>query len=376
MAKENVVRGSVISKHGSWHWKRYEEGKQTTTALGRVRDVSKSDAVKEANKRAAEQLPKNARGPKMLVVDFADNIFFPFIQKKCKAATVDGYNKIWKTHLKDHFSDAMLHEYEPWQASELLTKLAKGGMGRHALSHVRALMSNVFAHAVGAPELKGAVKANPIHGAKIRAAVTPPPETPHYSIEEMRAVLTALQDKPQACAVMALCFLGLRPAELRGLAWGDIDTEQGIIHVRRSMWRKHVSDGGKRKNSKRDITFGPLVAAILEDYRRTLEVQGSYVFDCGTGNPLDLHLYATRVIRPALTEKGAPWKSFYAGRRGAVTEMLRYTNGNTQLTAPYFGHTKAVADGYYAKGLPEETKKAALALDSALNEVQQGTASA
>jgi hypothetical protein len=51
--------------------------------------------------------------------------------------------------------------------------------------------------------------------------------------------------------------------------------------------------------------------------------------------------------------------------------MNRYTNGNSQITSHHFGHTKAVADAHYIKPIPEETKVAALALDSALSETQR-----
>jgi hypothetical protein len=58
--------------------------------------------------------------------------------------------------------------------------------------------------------------------------------------------------------------------------------------------------------------------------------------------------------------------------------MLRYTNGNSQLTMLHFGHSKEVTDAHYDKGLPDETRRAALALDGALsdaNKGQQGTES-
>jgi hypothetical protein len=65
---------------------------------------------------------------------------------------------------------------------------------------------------------------------------------------------------------------------------------------------------------------------------------------------------------------GLEWKGYYGGRRGAETEMNRYTNGNSQTTSHHFGHTKAVADAYYIKPIPEETKIAAHALDNTLGE--------
>ena len=113
-----------------------------------------------------------------------------------------------------------------------------------------------------------------------------------------------------------------------------------------------------------------MFASILENYRQSLTVPTTYVLENSARNPLDVWSYATRTIRPMLKAAGVEWKTFYGGRRGSETEMLRYTNGNTQLTAPQFGHTKAVADAHYVKALPAETRVAALAFDSALSTTQ------
>ena len=76
----------------------------------------------------------------------------------------------------------------------------------------------------------------------------------------------------------------------------------------------------------------------------------------------------TRAIRPALARLGYEWKTLFAGRRGAVTEMNRSTNGNTQIVSHHFGHSPEVEAANYLKAVPEDTKRAALALDSALRD--------
>ena len=92
-----------------------------------------------------------------------------------------------------------------------------------------------------------------------------------------------------------------------------------------------------------------------------------YVFENEAGNPLDLGQYSHRVLIPTLESRGIDcWKSYHSGRRGAETEMQRYTNGNSQITSHHFGYSKEVADAHYTKPLPDETKKAALAFDAAL----------
>jgi hypothetical protein len=73
-----------------------------------------------------------------------------------------------------------------------------------------------------------------------------------------------------------------------------------------------------------------------------------------------------------LEKYGLKWKGYHAGRRGAETEMNRFTNGNSQITAHHFGHTTQVADGHYVKPLPEETRRVALAFDLALSDGNKG----
>ena len=167
---------------------------------------------------------------------------------------------------------------------------------------------------------------------------------------------------------MALAFIGLRPSEIKGLKREDIDLSAGVLRVCRSAWHSSINEGGKGKNSVRDVTLGSTVVSILRAHMETERSQRGFLLENSLGMPLDLDALARDVIRPMFAASGLEWKGYYGGRRGAETEMNRYTNGNSQITAHHFGHTKAVADAHYIKPIPEETKIAALALDSTLRE--------
>ncbi|MGH9523357.1 MAG: tyrosine-type recombinase/integrase [Terriglobales bacterium] len=373
--KQRLNRGSLIKRHGAWHLKYYAAGKQKMTKVCDVSDQfrSKQDVIPEANKMLARIAPNpdQPHTSNLKIVDFYEQVYEPWAKQECRPATYNGYVKLWSKHLKGHFADRLLYEYEPHHATEYLTRLAEGGtLGRHALSHIRAMMSGVFAQAVA----RGYLKVNPIHDAMVLSKIKKPSKpTPHYTVQEMAAILEALRNDKLSRAVMVLSFIGLRPSEARALRWDDLDIESGVLHVRRSAWRKHIAEGGKSERSVRAMMFGPFYGSMLEDHRRSLPVPTSYVLENGAGNPLDLWAYAGRSIRPTLKAAGIMWKAFYAGRRGSETEMMRHTNGNTQLTAPQFGHTQRVAEAHYVKPLPDETRKAALALDSALSTALQGT---
>jgi len=51
----------------------------------------------------------------------------------------------------------------------------------------------------------------------------------------------------------------------------------------------------------------------------------------------------------------------------------RHTNGNVQIAAPLFGHSPEVAAQHYLQGVPEDTRRAALAFDRAILRDNQET---
>src|SRR5438105_7140307 len=130
--------GSIIKRHGAWHWRYYDNGKQRSVKLAEVGEEfrAKKDVVSLANERAAQLTPRQPVSGNVLVCGFADKEYFPWLREQKRAATVDGYEKIWRGHLQDHFAEIRLAEYRPHHASAFLTGLAKKGLGRNSVSHV------------------------------------------------------------------------------------------------------------------------------------------------------------------------------------------------------------------------------------------------
>lgn len=372
--KLKLQAGSILKKHGAWHWRYYEDGKQKSVKLAEVSDEyrSKQDVIPLANDLAVRQPSNGPRSGNIGIVDFAEKIFLPWVKAERRAATYGGYKGLWNGHLKEHFAERRLFDYQPYNATEFLTALAKDGMGRYGVSHIRALMSGIFAHAVAL----GHVRVNPIHDCKVLVAPKEPGKGLHYTVDEMKAILFGLRSEPQALVAMSLAFIGLNRAEIRGVKREDVDTVNGIIHVRRSVWGKDiVSDGGKSARRVRDVSIGPLLCGILEQFCKAVPSTSGYLLENSAGNPLELGQYSTRTIRPLFKKLGLEWKGYHAGRRGAETAMARHVNGDAQVVAHHFGHSMEVAMEHYIKPVPADTRRAALALDGELsaNKGQQGT---
>ena len=122
--------------------------------------------------------------------------------------------------------------------------------------------------------------AAPKHAAaKQKRALTP---------SEREKMVSVMRTHQHGAYLAVLYYTGVRPGETRGLQWGDIDWQDGVIHIVRDIdYADHASAGAlKTEASKRDV---PLV----EDLRSILIAgQGKnpseYIFHGREGKPISL----------------------------------------------------------------------------------------
>jgi integrase len=119
--------------------------------------------------------------------------------------------------------------------------------------------------------------------------------------EAARFLEEAASDRWTALFVLALAT-GLRPSEYLGLKWADVDLEQGVINVQRSLhWRSYKSGDWyfgepKTPRSRRRIPLPASALRALTEHRRhqseeRLKAGPEYknldlVFATNTGQPL------------------------------------------------------------------------------------------
>src|ERR1019366_8632237 len=137
--------GSVRLKNGSWHLEYKDtEGNRKSAKLCDKDDLHHSatcPAVRELASQKLKELtaaPINGNGngtpkPDMLVRTFWENVYLPWAKEvnpkvgepNLRPSTVAGYEQVWSLHLREHFADIQLREYETPTATEFLTGLAK-----------------------------------------------------------------------------------------------------------------------------------------------------------------------------------------------------------------------------------------------------------
>ena len=177
--------------------------------------------------------------------------------------------------------------------------------------------------------------------------------------------MTALFENTQAQLVFALaCFLGLRPGEIAGLQWSDIDSEW--LHVRRSSWRGIIGTT-KTEESVASVPLIEPLMSFLAAWR--LQAKSEWVFPSNRGyRPLNISQFAQRAIAPLLKSHNIAWHGLYAGRRSAATLLVQLT-GNAVASQYVLRHRNiATTQAFYVKPVQTAAVEGLRLLESKLAE--------
>ncbi|MEG1433835.1 tyrosine-type recombinase/integrase [Eubacterium sp.] len=115
-----------------------------------------------------------------------------------------------------------------------------------------------------------------------------------YSLEDYKNLLDYAKQHPDGLGSFLALKTGMRRGELCGLMWADIDADNLIIYVNRSVTfvdhRATINPKGKTKNAVRPI---PVDQETI-DHLSTIEKVDDYILGCGHNIPVDPHNYASR----------------------------------------------------------------------------------
>jgi integrase len=152
--------------------------------------------------------------------------------------TVD--NAAWAvdTWITPALGTKRLREITPEDVERLLAEMAAAGRGRRTVARVRSYLGQALA----AAERRGKVDRNVARIAEMPATKAPS-ERRALTPDEAKTVLAVAEDckreAPAAYRLRALftvaLMLGLRPGELTGLRWSDVDLEAGTLSVSGSL---------------------------------------------------------------------------------------------------------------------------------------------
>lgn len=149
--------------------------------------------------------------------------------------------------------------------------------------------------------------------------------------------------------VLLVAATGLRRGELFALRWSDLNFDEALVNVTRSIWH-NVEGDTKTRASRKPVPVPQLILDELKQWRKQSAYQSDddYLFPSTLKNgaqPLQPDMILKRFIRPALKQIGVNkiigWHSFRHGlsnqlrQNGAdvktAQELLRHANSRITL---------------------------------------------
>ena len=158
------------------------------------------------------------------------------------------------------------------------------------------------------------------------------------SLEEIREVIQCASE-PQKTFYRILAETGIRGGEICGLRTSDLDLENGVIHVRQSVWRGQIQTVKSRKGNRR-FPISPELVQHLTSYLQSWQPNSlGLLFATGNGTPWDHSLVRKRKLHPLLTKLGIPRCGFHAFRHGNAT-LLDRIGAPIAIRLNRLGHTE------------------------------------
>jgi integrase len=348
--------GTVVKRSDGFYIRFYRDGETGRTKVTeRLCDLSIVDPKKRKllarshmsaiNNLHHAALRSEAPAPVLTVGAFWDKVYQPWVKKNKRFSTLRGYEYVWKLYVKAELATRPIDSYRTIDASEFLTGLTTRLNGK-SLSHVRALMSGIFAHAANTKDSNGNpyVDRNPIRDVKVLANADESEERVAYTPKETMDIINAIQ-RTEAKLFFALCaVLGMRPSEAAAVKWENIS--DGVLKVREAA-PYGVLGLLKTKKSKRDITITEPVTSLLATYRESLHnpAQGLLFSPEGkAGHPINHNNFAKYFIKPHAEKViGERWKGCYSGRHGAATTLYNLT-GDARAAYQRLGNSLEVVE--------------------------------
>jgi integrase len=206
-----------------------------------------------------------------------------------------------------------------------------------------------------------------------------PKEIRALSAAETRRLLEAADgDHLEALYVLAV-HTGMRQGELLALRWQDVNMENAVVSVRRTLTRSggRVAFGEpKTKKSRRSIRLTPQAVAVLRSHLerqlRDMEILGDHyqdqglIFTTDTGAPINPSNLRQRNFAPLLKRAGLPHMRFHDLRHTCATLLLS-RGVHPKFVQELLGHaTIAITLDTYSHVIPSMGDATARAMADAL----------
>ncbi len=286
-----------------------------------------------------------------------------------RTSTYERHEQIVRLHLKPALGRVKLAKLTPAHVQGLYRDKLDSGLSPATVQKIHAVLHKALAQA-----LKWNMIAR--NAADAVKAPRPAPEEMHpLSPDEARKLIEAVRGDPLEALYVLAVHTGMRQGELLALKWEDVDLNEGVIRIRRTLARSggRISLGEpKTKGSRRTVHLtGAAVEALRNHLERQLEEierlgdlchDHGLVFTSQIGTLINPTNLRRRSFAPLLEKAGLLQIRFHDLRHTCVAllidlglqqyDVMRHLgHSSIKTTLDLYGHKFPNQDGELRKGL-------------------------
>lgn len=251
--------------------------------------------------------------------------------------TQDDYISKFERLILPYFEDYSIDKIKVFHIDEWQNKIFKK-YSTTTIKRCKTILSMIFDKAI-ANEI---ITMNPVKYAT-KFNVSHNKQEP-YTIEEMQSIMKNTTGWFQTFMYLAFTT-GMRPGELLGLKWSDIDFDRGVINLQRSISKGIVTTDTYTKNHNRLVIVPKLVLDMVQKLDNSYE----FIFVNSSGK----HFYESKSIskgylEPFCKDFGVEYKGLKVTRHTYVS-FMRNGGVSQDFILDIVGHSKIVSDKHYFK---------------------------
>jgi len=323
--------------------------RQRSVVLGRIREISKRQALRMAAERLGA-INQGRHKPELMscferfVLDRWEMNIIPML----RFSTARNYRNIIRVHLIPFFGQMRFSEIGPADVQMFLAEKAKRYAPKTVLT-MRNLLSKIF----GTAQKWAYLQTNPAQGTQVPSQVAMR-ERLTLTPEQVRALFEELEEMYKTMVLLAV-LSGLRRGEIFGLRWKCIDFQERSIIVREANYEGRTA-APKTRASCRKVFVDSAVMDALAHLRPSLHQPDDLVFHTDRGTALNPNNVLNRVVHPACKRAGIPvvsWHNF----RYTFSTWANPTGESIKALQTQLGHTDArLTLDVYTQPMPEAQK--------------------
>ena len=292
---------------------------------------------------------------------------------RCRPRTVEKYRQLLTAHVLPSLGSVPLPRLEVGHVNRLLAAKSAAGLSPATVAGVRTVLRATLEAAVR----HGTVTRNV--AALADAPRLPDPQRPALTQAEAGQLLAAAETDAEGPLWVVAVTTGLRLSELLGLRWDDVDAQQRVLRVERSLQRVNgtwLLSEPKTQRARRAVPLAPLAVAALDRQRarqaglRLLagsqwrDEWGALIFAGPRGEPRFGPAIARR-LRRQCAALGLPNVGMHGLRRTAAS-LLADSGVPFQTVGDYLGDGVVTTLKHYVRSVPGSRRHAADTLDRIL----------